>query len=92
MYLTENGWQSIDGIERKSYLYSCIKRNKKSIQRRTRSFSWNRKEYVQSRVCITHGQISTIKGRAGRPHLHNGCFYSGVFFIHADGDESILEQ
>ena len=21
------------------------------------------------------------------PHLHNGCFYSGVFFIHADGDE-----
>ena len=22
-----------------------------------------------------------------RPHLHNGCWYSGVFYIHADGDE-----
>ena len=23
----------------------------------------------------------------GTPHLHNGCFYSGVFYIRADGDE-----
>ena len=22
-----------------------------------------------------------------KPHLHNGCWYSGVFYIHADGDE-----
>ena len=26
-------------------------------------------------------------GAWNAPHLHNGCFYSGVFFIHADGDE-----
>ena len=22
-----------------------------------------------------------------RPHLHNGCWYSGAFYIHAEGDE-----
>jgi len=22
-----------------------------------------------------------------KPHLHNGCWYSGVFYIHAEGDE-----
>ena len=26
-------------------------------------------------------------GAWNSPHLHNGCFYSGAMYIHADGDE-----
>ena len=26
------------------------------------------------------------------PHLHNGCWYSGVFYIQADGDEGQLQM
>ena len=31
------------------------------------------------------------KGSWNRPHLHNGCWYSGVLYLQADGDEGNFE-
>ena len=32
------------------------------------------------------------KGAWNAPHLHNGCWYSGVFYIHSDGDEGRISM
>ena len=31
------------------------------------------------------------KGSWNRPHMHNGCWYSGVLYLQADGDEGNFE-
>ena len=39
--------------------------------------------------CIMHNSWANVNYKHGwnAPHLHNGCYYSGVMYIRADGDE-----
>ena len=81
-----NGWQSIDGIEKDAYLYSCIKKIRRAFRDELVAFLGIEKNTADIELHNSWANIN-YQGSWNSAHLHNGCFYSGVFFIHADGDE-----
>lgn len=79
------GWQSNDGCESSPIFQKLINRIERTFY---------------DEVFPFHGLPSGTSMRVGncwanindflawnKPHLHNGCWYSGVFYIHAEGDE-----
>lgn len=86
MVSNRNGWQSNDGCESNP-------RFQKLMNRITRMFD----DEVLPFYGFNNGDVSVQIGNSwaninghmcwNSPHLHNGCWYSGVFYIHADGDE-----
>ena len=82
------GWQSNDGVDRNPLFQKCMNRIG---------------TFFHEEVCTYFGVSSKIrmgnswanindKGAWNMPHLHNGCWYSGVFYIQADGDEGQLQM
>lgn len=85
----QQGWQSNDGIDRHPTFVKCVRAIKRTIRDemmpcmglKENSFNiefhnaWANKNY---------------KGSWNAPHLHNGCYYSGVLYIQADGDEGMF--
>ena len=74
-----NGWQSIDGIERNPIFI-------RALRDELVPFLGIEKNTAEVELHNSWANIN-YPGAWNAPHLHNGCFYSGVFFIHADGDE-----
>lgn len=81
------GWQSNDGVDRNPIFQKCMNR----IQR-----------FIEQEVCLYYGTNSKVhmgnswanindSGAWNKPHLHNGCWHSGVFYIHADGQEGHID-
>ena len=79
------GWQSHDGCESSPIFTKLINRIQQTFY---------------DEVFPFHGMPTGTSMRVGncwanindflawnKPHLHNGCWYSGVFYIHAEGDE-----
>jgi uncharacterized protein (TIGR02466 family) len=90
MVSNRNGWQSNDGCESNP-------RFQKLMNRITRMFD----DEVLPFYGFNNGDVSVQIGNSwaninghmcwNSPHLHNGCWYSGVFYIHADGDEGDID-
>lgn len=79
-----SGWQSYDGTERR-HVFGKLVRIINEIH--NGEFS---QFFDHQGVSFKMGNMWTNindNGAWNRPHLHNGCYYSGVFYIKADGDE-----
>mgnify|MGYP001166271373 FL=1 len=81
-----NGWQSIDGIERNPIFIRALRQIKRAFRDELVPFLGIEKNTANIELHNSWANIN-YPGAWNAPHLHNGCFYSGVFFIHADGDE-----
>lgn len=81
-----HGWQSNDGIDTSPIFTKLMREIRRVV-------AYELMPYLGAvpgtAECILHNSWANINYRKGwnAPHLHNGCFYSGVFYIHADGDE-----
>ena len=83
------GWQSNDGIDNNPIFIKMMREIR-------RVFAHELMPYLGAEPgtaeCIMHNSWANINYKHGwnAPHLHNGCFYSGVFYIKADGDEGMI--
>ena len=81
-----NGWQSVDGIERNPVFIRAMRQIRREFRDELIPFLGIKKDSAKIELHNSWANI-IYPGAWNAPHLHNGCFYSGVFFIHADGDE-----
>ena len=82
----KTSWQSNDGIERNPIFIGAIRQIKRKIRDEIMPFLGARKDSFDIEFHNSWGNINGF-GAWNTPHLHNGCFYSGAMYIHADGDE-----
>ena len=81
-----NGWQSIDGVDTNPVFIRAIRQIRREFRDELLPFLGIEKNTATIEMHNSWANIN-YPGAWNAPHLHNGCFYSGVFFIHADGDE-----
>lgn len=81
-----HGWQSNDGIDTSPIFTRAMREIKRVVANELMPYLG---AIPGSAKCIMHNSWANINYKHGwnAPHLHNGCFYSGVFYIHAEGDE-----
>jgi len=79
------GWQSKDGCDNNPIFIKCIR----SIKRMMRDEVMLHLGLNGGFNVEFHNCWANINDHSAwnRPHLHNGCFMSGVLYIKADGDE-----
>ena len=82
----QNGWQSNDGIDRHPTFVKMMRGIKRLISQEMMPMLGVKDNAYQIDMHNSWAN-KNYSGSWNAPHLHNGCFYSGVFFIHADGDE-----
>lgn len=80
------GWQSNDGCESNPTFQKCMNRIHQFFQDEVLPFHGLDPTNVNITVSNSWANIND-KGAWNAPHLHNGCWYSGVLYIKADGDE-----
>ena len=83
------GWQSNDGIDNNPIFIKMMREIKRVFAHELMPYLGAEPETAE---CIMHNSWANINYKHGwnAPHLHNGCFYSGVFYIKADGDEGMI--
>ena len=81
-----HGWQSNDGIDDNPIFIKLMREIKRVVANELMPYLG---AVPGTAECILHNSWANINYTYGwnAPHLHNGCFYSGVFYIKADGDE-----
>jgi uncharacterized protein (TIGR02466 family) len=80
------GWQSNDGCESHPAFQKIMRIIKNTFD--TELLDWNGLDRGQVQLTMGNSWANINDNTAwNAPHLHNGCWYSGVFYIHADGDE-----
>lgn len=84
------GWQSNDGCERNPRFQKLMNRIVKMFNDEVLPFYMFRQQEVSIDIGNSWANING-NGCWNAPHLHNGCWYSGVFYIHADGDEGDID-
>ena len=83
------GWQSQDGVEKHPAFAKIIRCIETAMRDEVQQFFRVNADAAQVKIDNTWANIND-KGAWNTPHLHNGCWYSGVFYIHGDGDEGDL--
>lgn len=84
------GWQSHDGVEKSPAFTKCMNRILALFNDEVLPF--HGLDTKNARVSIGNSWANiNDKGAWNMPHLHNGCWYSGVFYIKGDGDEGRLQ-
>ena len=87
---TENyqaGWQSNDGCESNAIFQKCMNRISRFFQDEVLPFHGiHDSSGMRMKAGNSWANINE-KGSFNRPHTHNGCWYSGVLYLKADGDE-----
>ena len=81
-----NCWQSVDGVDTNPVFIRAMRQIKREFRDELVPFLGIEKNTAHIDLHNSWANIN-YPGAWNAPHLHNGCFYSGVFFIHADGDE-----
>ena len=83
------GWQSNDGIDNNPIFIKMMREIRRVFAHELMPYLGAEPETAE---CIMHNSWANINYKHGwnAPHLHNGCFYSGVFYIKADGDEGMI--
>ena len=79
-------WQSNDGIDQNPIFIGAIRQIKRKVRDEMMPFLGASKDSFDIHFHNAWGNINVF-GAWNSPHLHNGCFYSGAMYIHADGDE-----
>ena len=85
------GWQSEDGIEQHPSFAKIIRCIEAALREEVQTFFGVNPNAAQIKIDNTWANIND-KGAWNTPHLHNGCWYSGVCYIHGDGDEGDLNM
>lgn len=81
-----HGWQSNDGIDDNPIFIKLMREIRRVVANELMPYLGAEPGTAE---CVMHNSWANINYTYGwnAPHLHNGCFYSGVCYIHADGDE-----
>ena len=85
------GWQSKDGCERNPTFQKCMNRIITFFNEEVIPFHGLNPSECKLDISNSWANIND-KGAWNAPHLHNGCWYSGVFYVHGDGDEGDLSM
>jgi len=80
------GWQSNDGVDNNPVFQKLMNRITTIFHQEVWPFYGIDPHNMQFQMGNCWSNIND-KTAWNKPHLHNGCWYSGVFYIHADGDE-----
>lgn len=83
------GWQSNDGCETNPAFVKLLRRIERTFYDEVLPFHGIDENNVKLQIGNCWANIND-KGAWNRPHLHNGCWYSGVFYIRGDGDEGSI--
>lgn len=83
------GWQSNDGINTHPTFTKLFNRIGRLFEEEVVPYYGGTGKFIH-RMGNSWGNIND-HGAWNAPHLHNGCWYSGVLYIHADGDEGDLQ-
>ena len=83
------GWQSNDGIDSHPTFVKLFNRINRLFEEEVIPYYGGGRNFIQ-RMGNSWGNINDTHAW-NAPHLHNGCWYSGVFYIHADGDEGDIQ-
>lgn len=83
------GWQSNDGCESNSKFTKLFRTINSITQHEVLPFFGFNPANVQLQMGNCWANINDPQA-FNRPHTHNGCWYSGVFYIQCDGDEGDL--
>ena len=83
------GWQSNDGIDTNPIFSKLIRLIKRTMSHEVMPYLGALPGTAETTMHNAWGNINYKMGW-NAPHLHNGCFYSGVFYIKADGDEGAI--
>lgn len=78
------GWQSNDRVDDNPIFQKCIRQIKKKVREEIAPTLGMKNTTVNF-----HNAWANINDNMAwnKPHLHNGCMYSGAFYIQGDGDE-----
>ena len=85
-----SGWQSNDGCESNPAFAQLIKKIQRVFQREVIPFHGLNPVKATMQMGNAWANINDF-GAWNKPHLHNGCWYSGAFYIHAKGDEGNID-
>ena len=86
------GWQSNDGCDSNPAFMKLCKQIEKLFDDEVKPFHGLYKPEHNMRVVVGNMWANINDHIAwNKPHMHNGCWYSGVFYIKADGDEGRFE-
>ena len=79
-----SGWQSNDGVDNNPIFQKMMRQIKIKIRDEIGPVLG-----LKNVVPNMHNAWANINDHTSwnKPHLHNGCMYSGAFYIHAEGDE-----
>jgi len=80
------GWQSNDGCESRPAWTKMLRIIKDKFNHEIVPFSGVDRTKVQVRCGNVWANIND-RGAWNKPHGHNGCWWSGALYIHAEGDE-----
>jgi uncharacterized protein (TIGR02466 family) len=80
------GWQSNDGVERRPIWNKMLRVMKDKLNQDVVRFHGVDMSQVQLNIGNVWANINDHCAW-NKPHLHNGCWYSGALYIHAEGDE-----
>jgi len=84
------GWQSKDGCESSPVFQKCMNRISRMFGDEVLPFFGIPPTQLKMKAGNSWANINE-RGSWNRPHLHNGCWFSGVLYIKADGDEGNFE-
>ena len=79
------GLQSNDGCESSPIFTKLIRMINYKFN--TELLNWTGHNSNQVQLNISNSWANINDKGAWNPHLHNGCWYSGVFYVKSDGDE-----
>lgn len=82
-----SGWQSNDGTENRPIWHKLYRIVQDKFNHEVLPFHNINTEKVQVSMGNMWMNINTPDGAWNRPHRHNGCWYSGAFYIQAEGGE-----
>ena len=85
------GWQSHDGCESNPAFQKLMNRIQTMFYDEIWPFHGLDRNKAQMHIGNSWANINDHLAW-NKPHLHNGCWYSGVFYIKADGDEGHIEM
>ena len=80
------GWQSNDGCESNPIFIKCMRSIQGVFNEELLSYTGHDINQLQLVLGNSWANVND-KTAWNTPHLHNGCWYSGVLYIKADGDE-----
>ncbi len=80
------GWQSNDGCESSPIFTKLIRMINHKFNTELLNWTGHKSNQIQLNISNSWANIND-KGAWNAPHLHNGCWYSGVFYVKSDGDE-----